>query len=383
MPILVAMVRIRVLPLALTALALLLSGCGDSSDGSSAPGAVKIAPGAGEDTPQAAVTEFLRVAGHAGADYTKLEAACGRVAPSVRAALRAGESVTPSDTYCAAALSLMMFYAGDTGAFETPTGMSGEVTGVSEHGDRAVVEVAINYEGASNPGADSTRVLTVRERDAWWIATPMAFNVSSASRPPTDVDLEVQYRQLADAAAKAERLAQSGRNATTNVNDDLRRCPADGASSAPDASGDVRVADGMTPAEQQPGAHDLIRVTFNTDGSGACFELRFAADAPEEGEVEFDLRPDGGIFEVQWADGEAVGTRGYDDPVAVKVAVARAGSTMTFRLPADSLGGGSGPYRWAVSLHTPTEKQRVAHFDSVPDDLSITGDDDAYIHHGD
>src|SRR5829696_4886812 len=38
------------------------------------------------------------------------------------------------------------------------------------------------------------------------------------------------------------------------------------------------------------------------------------------------------------------------------------------RLPSESLGIGPGPYRWAVELHTPTDEQRVNHYDSVPED---------------
>jgi hypothetical protein len=196
------------------------------------------------------------------------------------------------------------------------------------------------------------------------------------------VELDEEYGRLADAAENADRQNQSGRDATTKVADDPQACPADGASSAQDTDGDVKVADGMKLAEQQPGSHDLISVTHNTDGSSACFELRFAADVPEEGVVEFAVRPDGGRVQVRWADGEAVGQGGYDDPTAVKVDAARDGSTMTFRLPADSLGAGGGQYRWAVALLTPTEEQRVTHYDSVPDDLTIMGDQDQYIRHG-
>ena len=152
--------------------------------------------------------------------------------------------------------------------------------------------------------------------------------------------------------------------------------------SARDASGDVKVADGMRPAEQQPGSHDLTGVTHSTDGSSACFELHFAADAPEEGGASIAVRPDGGRVQVRWADAETVGQSGYDDPTAVKVGVARDGSTLTFRLPADSLGVGPGRYRWAVELHTPTGEQRVIHYDSVPDDLTVVGDQDQYIRHG-
>jgi hypothetical protein len=378
-----ALGSVRALPLALAALALTLSGCGASADESSAPGAVEIAPGVGADTPQAAVTDFLSVAGHLGGDSTKLEGACRRVAPSVRPALRFEASVTPSDTNCAAALSGMLYYAGDNGEFEQPLGLSGKVTGVSEHGDRAVVDVAMRYEGASNPGADSTRVLTVREQGKWWIATPMAFNVMSASQPSTDSELDEQYRRLANEAAEADRQNQSGRRATTKLDDDPQACPADGASSAQDASGDVRVADGMALAEQQSGSHDLTSVTHNTDGSTACFELRLAADAPETGGLEIAVRPDGARIQVHWADGEAVGQSGDDDdPTAVKVTVARGGSMMTFRLPADSLGIGSRRYRWAVELFTPTDEKRVAHYDSVPDDMTVMGNQDQYVRHG-
>ena len=259
--------------------------------------------------------------------------------------------------------------------------MSGKVTGVSEHGDRAVVEVAMSYEGADNPGADGTRVLTVREQGAWWIATPFAFNVKSASQPPSDDELDSQYRELADAAAKAERQNRSGRDATTQVADRPRACPADGASSARDASGDVRGADGMHLAEQ-PGSHDLTRVIHNSAGAGACFELHFAADAPEEGAVELAVRPDGGRVDVRWKDSEAVGQTGYEEPTAVKVAMTRDGATLTLRLPADVLGAGPGRYRWAVELFTPTDDPRVSHYDAIPDDMTVVEDQDAYIRHG-
>jgi hypothetical protein len=373
---------VLVLPVGLTALALLLSGCGASSEGSARPGAAKTAPGVGADTPQAAVTDFLAAAGHPGEDFTRLEDACRRIAPSVRPALRFEQSVTPSDKNCAAALSLMLLYAGDIGDFDAPTGLSGKVTGVREQGERAVVDVAMTYEGASNPGADRTRVLTIREHGAWWIATPFSFNVRSASEPPGDGELDEEYRQLVDAAAKADGQNQSGRDAATEVDADPQACPTDGASSAQDADEDVKVADGMRLADQQPGAHDLTAVTHNLEGSDACFELHFAADAPEEGGIEIAVRPEGHSVQVRWADGEAVGEAGsYDEPVAVKAAVARAESTMTFRLPSDSLGIGPGPYRWAVELNTPTDEQRIIHYDSVPDDMTITGDQDRYILH--
>ena len=131
-----------------------------------------------------------------------------------------------------------------------------------------------------------------------------------------------------------------------------------------------------------PGSHDLTRISHNIDGSSACFELHFAAEAPEEGAVELTVRPDGGRVDVRWEDSEAVGQTGLDEPSAVKVAMTRDGSTLTLRLPADVLGARPGRYRWAVELHTPTEEPRVVHYDGIPDDMTVVEDQDNYIRHG-
>jgi hypothetical protein len=363
----------------LSALAV-LSGC-DGAAGDSALTAG--ATGVGATSPRAAVEDFLAVSGRPRGNLSALVEGCRRIAPSVRPAMRFEESVIPSDENCAGALSVMLFYAGDDGEFEAPSGLSGHVTEVSEHGDRAVVDVDMSYEGAVARGADHARVLIVREHGEWWVATPMSFNIRSVSQAPTDAELDEQYRQLADAAGTAERQNRSGREATTEIADDGRQCPSSGASSAQDARGDVKVADGMRTADQQPGSHDLVGVIHNADGSDACFELRLADTAPDEGAVEIAVRPAGGRVQVRWSDGEAVGqTEGPDGPAAVKPSVSVDGATMTIRLPADTLRIGAGPYRWAVELHTRTDDPRVNHYDSVPDDMTVMGDQDHYIPHG-
>ncbi|WP_028063800.1 hypothetical protein [Solirubrobacter soli] len=359
-----------------------IAGCGGDAERLEWPAAK---PAFGADTPEHAIQSFIAAAGHPGSSYTTLTEACRQLAPSVRPAVRFNASVAPSESDCAAGLATLLYDTGDTSGIAPPTGFTGTITGTSAAGERATVTIAMSYDGA--PGFENrpVRVLVAKEEGSWWVATPRALNVLSAAHPPTDAELVQQYDELVAAAGIAERQAEAGRNAEAKVGGDVRACPRDGASSAKDAHGDVRIADGMRLAPQQVPGHDLVEVIHSGDGDQACFELHFGGDVPSAGAAEIAVLPTGARVAVRWENDRALGQGGTQDaPQAVAVETTRDGSVMTLRLPKTSIGITGGPYRWAAKLFINTASTGMARdtdFDSVPDDLTISGDQDHYIPH--
>ena len=375
--------RMRLIALAaITALAALPAACGGDTSKITQPEAQ---PAFGADTPEHAVESFIAAAGHPGDSYKNLVEACRQLAPSVRPAVRFNASVSPTENDCAAGLSLLLFYTGEASEDSPPSGFTGKVTGSAVAGARAIVTAQMTYVGAASPGSRPARILVVNEQGSWWVATPTSLNIRATVKQPTDEDLAEQYDRLADAAKVASQQAQAGHDAETELTSYVDECARDGASSAQDASGDVKVADGMMPAKQQLPGHDLVGLVHSSDAEHACFELRFAGDAPDNGSVELAVRPSGGRVVVNWEHGRVVGQRGDDDsPQPVSVLAARDGSTMTFRLDNSSLGITGGRYRWAAEVFVnadSTGRASDTDVDSVPDDLTVMGDDDHYIPH--
>lgn len=348
---------------------LTLSGCGADD------------PQTGAGSPSAAVEEFAAVAGNP--SQQNLRKACAQVSPGVRPALRFVPTVKPDDGDCVAALSLSLYYTGDTGEEgPAPEGFTAKAGDVVEQGDRAFVSVKIAYRGL--PGDRRVNVLTVREAGRWWVASPYAFNIENTTTPLDQAALLAQHQELLSAAREAGKQADAGENASSALGSDVTPCPPEGASAARDARGDVKRADGGEPATPQRPSDDLVEVVHNSGADGACFTLRFAGDAPPRGGVELAIRPNERRMSVQWEPGEVLGQRkvGYDTPTAVRVEAARRGSTVVVRVPPRELGITTPPYRWAVTLVTPTGQENVANIDDVPDDQTVTAEQDRYIPHG-
>jgi len=368
-------VTIRFQPLLIVVL-LTLSACGAEDERATTAGA-------GASSPAAAVEAFAAVAGEPTENSENFAEACERISPAARPGLRLDATVKPDERACPRALSLALYYTGDTGDVPVPEGFTAEAGDVVERGDRAFVSVRMAYRGV--PGAERTvQVLTVREAGQWWVATPFAFNPINAAEPAGQAELVGDYEALLGAARGAEKQAAAGEEASSALAADVDPCPRAGASAARDARADVALADGGNRAERQRPSDDLLEVVHNADGDDACFALRFAGAVPPRGGVELAIRPDGGRVTVRWEAGRVLGQRtGADDePTPVRVAAARDGGALVIRLPRRELSIAAPAYRWAVTTFVPTDRERVTHMDKVPDDQTVTGEQDRSIRHG-
>lgn len=339
------------------------------------------APRAGA-SPRAAVEAFAAVAGSPSPE--NLRKACAQLSPGVRPAMSVAPTLKPDDRDCAGALSLVLYYAGETGEEgPAPSGFTAEAGDVVEQGDRAFVSVRIAYRGV--PGSDrSVNVLTVREAGRWWVASPYPFNLRNGGTPLTQPALLAQHEELLTAARAAGKQTEAGENAASAPGSDAAPCPLEGASAAADARGDVKLASSSEPADPQRPSDDLVEVIHNSDADSACFTLRFAGDAPPRGGVEIAIRPGDHRLSVGWEPGKALGQRKEADETltAVRVEVARDGSTVVVRVPRRELGITTPAYRWAVTLGTQADQESVVNMDLVPDAQTVTDEQDSYIPHG-
>jgi hypothetical protein len=314
-------------------------------------------------------------------------AACRLLSPDIREGMRFKALVRPHDVDCPSELALELYYTGDTGDVFQLKSFSGKVTGAEAAGDQAVVSVRMTYKSDESAKTYVTKTLAVRRDGRWWVATPGALNLLSAIKGLSEKELQAAYRQYLHQAALARTQHRAGEQATRTVDRVLQPCPAGVMSSARDAAGDVRIADGGELAHPQPRSADLVAVTHSRDGDQLCFQLRFRGAAPREGSAELAIRPHDRRVSVEWTkDARVVGestlaNNAFAKPVIVEAS--RAGDSITLRAPRAMLSGDARRYRWAVESGVGAPGGERSYYDSVPDNLSVSvaPERDHYIPH--
>ena len=145
---------------------LTVAGCGEQeSDGSSQ------AAGPRASAPEEAVAAFARAAGHLGSDRAasrkRLGEACQLLSPDVRAAMQFQESAHESAANCADALSVSLYYPGDTGELAQPSALDVSVGGKKVTGRTAIVGVRVTYKTDEGRRSYRSKVMVTRSKGAW------------------------------------------------------------------------------------------------------------------------------------------------------------------------------------------------------------------------
>lgn len=357
-------------------LALSVGGCGQDQAGA----------GKGSGSPAAAVEQFAQAAGHPGRDpkQTKLVKACRLLSPDVRGGIRFQSSTQPSDRDCAAALSLALFYPGDSGELPDPRSLAVEVGDVSTKGRRAVVHASVTFGTDQGRRTYRTEVLAVRGADGWRVATPDTLGILAASEGVDDAVLFERYNKLRQAAGHARVQYAEGRAASSTLGTGSRPCRGEPASRATDPSRDVVASDGAKPLRAAPAGTDLSAARHVREGDELCFELTYRGPAAAKGSATVRVRPTGREVSVLWDAGEgrisAQTTDSNDEAHALPVTGSRTGRTVVFRVPRDRLAPQT-TYAWSVQSFVSRPHEHDAYLDRVPGGLDLRPTDDAAVRH--
>src|SRR4051794_36459311 len=104
-------IRARHLWFLAVALVLTVGGCGAAGN-RPVGGAADVSRGAG--SPEAAVSQFVSMAGSAAVNDSKLAQACRLLSPDIREGMQFGASVRETEQACGPALALSLYYTGET-----------------------------------------------------------------------------------------------------------------------------------------------------------------------------------------------------------------------------------------------------------------------------
>lgn len=283
-------------------------------------------------------------------------------------------------------LPLYLFYTGETTGIPESSGFTVQAGRTEQKGKLAFVETSIDFQDTPDPTRPRT-VLAVHESGRWWVATMSAFNPAYPAlfnvNVPSDGTRETLmalYEQELESSRKADDEHTAEKETQTAIETAVEPCPSARRSSAGDPRHDIRLSHGYELTDEQPPSADLLEVMHAIEGDAACFSLRFAGSVPATAQAELATLPMNKRLSLHWEGGEIVGTstEPEEERTFVPVHAGRDGSTIVIRLPARALGIGASAYRWAVTVFVPTEG-RASLMDSVPNALTVSGNEDHYI----